>query len=134
MSLQQPASIRVLIADGDPRVGRALVRLLHDAADVEVVATAADAATALECAGQLRPAIVLVDAGPAPLDGLALTRRLRETLPTLEIIVVGVYATSCAPALAAGACQFLLKDCSRAELVAAIRLVAQGHCQVRGSD
>ena len=66
--------IRVLIVDGDPLICRALVRLLKDAPDVEVVATATDALVTLELAEQFRPAVALLDAGTARLDGMALTR------------------------------------------------------------
>ena len=126
--------IRVLIADGDPRVGRALGRLLRDADEVEVVATATAAGTVLEIAAQLQPAVVVIDARMAQLDGLAVTRRLRQMVPATQVVVVSVYATFREPALAAGACQFLLKDCSRAEFVAAISLAAAGQCQAHGSD
>ncbi|HMA33896.1 MAG TPA: response regulator transcription factor [Chloroflexia bacterium] len=125
--------IRVLIADGDPLVCRALVRLLQDAGDLEVVATASTAETVLALATQLQPAVVVVDAQTARLDGLAVTRRLGQQVPATRVVVVSVYATLCDAALAAGACQCLLKDGSRAELVAAIRLAAQGHCQAAGA-
>ena len=127
-----PAPIRVLIADGDPRVGRALGRLLHDAVEVEVVATATDGPAILEYGIRLQPAVAIVDAGTARFDGLALTRGLCRQTPAARVVVVSVYATLRAPAFAAGACRFLLKDCSRAELVAAIRWAARGQCQPPG--
>src|SRR5689334_12749308 len=92
------APIRVLIADGDPRVGRALGRLLQDAPDVEVVATATEAGAVLELAAQLQPAVVVVDARLAQLDGLAVTRRLRLAVPATQVVVVSVYATFRDPA------------------------------------
>jgi DNA-binding NarL/FixJ family response regulator len=129
MRSPQPAPIRVLIADGDPRVGRALGRLLHDAVEVEVVATATDGPAILEYGRRLQPAVAIVDAGTARFDGLALTRSLCQQTPAARVVVLSVYATLRDPAFAAGACRFLLKDCSRAELVAAIRGAARGQCQ-----
>lgn len=134
MSTLTPVPIRVLIADGDPLVGRALGRLLQDTIEVEVVATASDAAAALVLAGQYQPAVAVIDARTAQLGGLAVMRHLRRLAPAPHIVVVSVYATFRDQALAAGACRFLLKDCSRVELVTAIRLAAQGHCQARGDD
>jgi len=121
--------IRVLIVDGDPLICRALVRLLRDAPDVEVVATATDASVTLELAEQFQPAVALLDAGTARLDGMTLTRSLRQQAPATRVVVLSVYATMCDPSLAAGACRFLLKDSSRDELLAAIRLAASGRCQ-----
>jgi DNA-binding NarL/FixJ family response regulator len=133
MSATPQAAIRVLIADGDPLVGRALLRLLQNADDVEVVAIATDGWGTLEIVGQLQPAVVVVDARTARLDGLTLTRRLREQVPAPRVVIVSVYETLRDQALAAGACQFLLKDCGRTELVAAIRQAADGHCQAQGN-
>jgi DNA-binding NarL/FixJ family response regulator len=86
----QLAPIRVLIADGDPRVGRALGRLLHDAVEVEVVATATDGAASLEYGSRLQPAVAIVDAGTARFDGLALTRSLCQQTPAARVVVVSV--------------------------------------------
>ena len=121
--------IRVLIVDGDPLICRALVRLLRDAPDVEVVATATDASVTLELAEQFQPAVALLDAGTARLDGMTLTRSLRQQAPATRVVMLSVYATMRDPSLAAGACRFLLKDCGRDELVGAIRLAARGRCQ-----
>ena len=68
----------------------------------------------------------MVDARTAWLDGLAVTRSLGHQVPATRVVVVSVHATFREAPLAAGACQFLLKDSSRAEFVAAIRLAVQG--------
>ena len=125
--------IRVLIADGDPLVCRALVRLLQDVADLEIVATAGTGERVLELAIQLQPAVAVVDAHTARMDGLAVTRSLGRQVPATRVVVVSVYAMLGEAALAAGACRFLLKDGSREELVAAIRLAALGQCQPDGA-
>jgi DNA-binding NarL/FixJ family response regulator len=124
--------VRVLIIDGDPLICRALVRSLKDAPDVEIVATATDAAVTLELAEQFRPAVALLDAGTARLDGMTLTRSLRQQVPTVRVVVLSIYAMMRDPSLAAGACRFLLKDSGRDELLAAIRLAARGPCQPNG--
>ena len=103
--------------------------MLKDAPEVEVVATATDALVTLELAEQFRPAVALLDAGTARLDGRALTRSLRQQVPAIQIVMLSVYATMRDPSLAAGACRFLLKDSGRDELVGAIRLAARGQCQ-----
>jgi DNA-binding NarL/FixJ family response regulator len=121
--------IRLLIADSDPRVGRALARLLQDVGDLDVVATASTHESALALVARLCPTVAVVDAWTAGLDGLALTRALGAQAPAPRVVVVSVYALLGGPARAAGACRFLLKDGSREELAAAIRLAAQGRCE-----
>ena len=118
--------------DGDPLICRALVRLLKDAPDVEVVATATDALVTLALAEQFQPDVALLDAGTARLDGMTLTRSLRQQAPVIQVVMLSVYATMRDHALAAGACRFLLKDSGRDELLAAIRLAARGQCQSNG--
>lgn len=125
--------IRVLIVDSNPQVGRALVRLLQPADDIEVVATAADENAVLELALRLRPAVALVDVGDGRMDGIEITQALSKQSPT-RVVVLSVYATFSERALAAGACWFLLKDCRREELVVAIRLAAHGQCQSNGEQ
>lgn len=128
------APIRVLIADGDPLVCRALARLLGNNADVEVVATSTGGDEVLELAGRLRPAVALVDAHTPRMDGMELTRSLWQRFPETRVIVLGVYEALREEALRAGACRFLLKDGGRAALVAAIQLAASGPCEDDLSD
>jgi DNA-binding NarL/FixJ family response regulator len=124
--------IRILIVDGDPQIGRALIRLLQSAGNIEVIAMAPDAKAATELAIRLRPTVALVDVGTPQLDGMAITRTLRQLAPATQVIMLSIYTTFHSQALSAGACRFLLKDCSRDELTAAIRLAARGQCQVIG--
>ena len=97
-----------------------------------MVATATDASVTLELAEQFQPAVALLDAGTARLDGMTLTRSLRRQAPATRVVMLSVYATMRAPSLAAGACRFVLKDSGRDELLAAIRLAASGCCQSSG--
>ena len=132
MDTMKSASIRVLVADGDPLVCRALARLLGDGAGVEVIATSADRDEVLALAGRLRPAVALVGANMARMDGLdamKVTQTLCQQLPATRVIILGVYDTLRDEALRAGACRFLLKDGGREALVAAVRLAASGECQ-----
>ena len=134
MSTPQEGPVRVLVADGDPLVSRALVRLLQDASAVEIVAIAADGVAALALALHLQPAVAVLDARTAQPDGMLLLRHLRSLAQAPRIVVLSVYATVREQALAAGACQFLLKDCGRDALVAAILRAAQGQCEALGDN
>lgn len=131
------AAIHVLIADGDPLVCHALARLLRNSVGVQVIAASADRDEVLELAGQFHPAVALVDAHTARLDGLDgmdLMRSLSHQFPAMRVIALGVYATMRDQSLTAGACRFLLKDCSGDTLVEAIQLAASGQCEVSEND
>ena len=124
--------MRVLVTDRDGIVCRALARMLNGISDIEVVATTSDMADCFAVAGRLQPDIVLVDVQSFQSDGwdwLGVIHRMRVQAPAAQVIVLSIYATLRSEALAAGACRFLLKDCSRNDLAAAIRLADQGQCQ-----
>jgi DNA-binding NarL/FixJ family response regulator len=121
---------RVLIAD-DQSLVRAGFRALLDAqADIEVVAEAADGAEAVELARRERPDVVLMDVRMPRMDGLEATGRITADalLPDTRIIVLTTFELDeyVFGALRAGASGFLLKDLEATDLLAAIRVVAEG--------
>jgi DNA-binding NarL/FixJ family response regulator len=123
------APIRVLIADGDPLICRALARLLSSSAEVEVVAASPDRDEVVRLVHHLLPAVALVDAHMALPDGVPGRDGLWQQVAGTQVIVLGVYEALREEALRMGACRFLLKDGTRAELVAAIQLAASGDCE-----
>jgi DNA-binding NarL/FixJ family response regulator len=123
-----PVPLRVLVAD-DQELVRAGFRLILEAAGFDVVGEAADGVEALALAATGRPDVVLMDIRMPVMDGLAATRQLTTAGPDAPKVVIlttfdlddYVYE-----ALRSGASGFLLKDAPRADLVAAIRVVAAG--------
>ena len=121
---------RVLIAD-DQSLVRAGFRALLDAqADIEVVAEAADGAEAVELTRRERPDVVLMDVRMPRMDGLEATGRITADalLPDTRIVVLTTFELDeyVFGALRAGASGFLLKDIDPPDLLAAVRIVAQG--------
>ena len=122
--------IRVLVAD-DQALVRGSFRLLVDTApDLEVVGEAATGAEAVEIAAREKPDVLLMDIRMPEMDGIEATRRITASGPTADVRVLilttfdldeYVYA-----ALRAGASGFLLKDTPPADLLAAIRVIADG--------
>ena len=117
----------VLLAD-DQELVRAGFRLILELAGIEVVGEAADGGEAVALARRLRPDVALMDVRMPGTDGIEATRRIvAEDLPSRVLMLTTfdldeyVYA-----ALQAGASGFLLKDVGRAQLVEAVRTVAQG--------
>ncbi|WP_229069130.1 response regulator transcription factor [Actinoplanes sp. DH11] len=122
--------IRVLLAD-DQSLMRAGFRALLDAEDdVEVVGEAADGATAVKLARQLRPDVVLMDVQMPGLDGIEATRQIGADpdLGGVRVLILTNFELEeyVFAALHAGASGFLLKDADPAELLQAVAVVARG--------
>jgi len=122
--------IRVLLAD-DQILVRAGFRALLDAEDdIEVVGEAGDGDEAVRLTEDLRPDVVLMDIRMPGVDGLVATQRIAgdERLQGLHIIILTTFDLDeyVFEALRAGASGFLVKDTRPAELVQAVRVVAQG--------
>jgi DNA-binding NarL/FixJ family response regulator len=118
----------VLIAD-DQALVRAGFRALLDATDdLQVVGEAADGAEAVTCAQDVRPDVVLMDIRMPVEDGLSATRRVTALLPDTRVVVLTTFSLDeyVFEALRSGASGFLLKDTEPAELLRAVRVVAQG--------
>jgi DNA-binding NarL/FixJ family response regulator len=121
-------AITVVVADDQGVVRDGLCLLLGAAADLEVVATAADGTEAVAVVTQRRPAVALVDLRMPGLDGAEVTARLALEAPEVRVLILTTYADDMAtlPALRAGARGYLTKDATGEALVAAIRTVAAG--------
>jgi len=118
--------IRILLVDDHQVVREGLRRMLELEEDMEVVGEAADAKEALTQAELLSPEIILLDIKMPGVDGIELTRQLKEKQPTCNVIMLTLYDEYLAQAIEAGAVGYLLKDIKREELVRAIRAVHQG--------
>lgn len=120
--------IRILIAD-DERLVRAGLRLiLQSEADIEVVGEAADGREAITLAERLRPSVILMDIRMPDLDGLEATRRILGRPEPPRVIVLTTFDLDeyVYEALRVGASGFLLKDAPEDQLMAAIRIAADG--------
>ncbi|RCG17493.1 DNA-binding response regulator [Streptomyces reniochalinae] len=130
-------TIRVLIADDQEMVRAAFRMILDSQPDLEVVAEAADGASAVEQARSLRPDVCLLDIRMPGLDGLDATRLLAG--PGVEDPLKVLIATTfdldeyVYRALRDGACGFLLKDGAPGLLTEAVRAAAAGNAMISPS-
>jgi DNA-binding NarL/FixJ family response regulator len=124
-------SIRVLIADDQAMVRAGFRMILEMQNDMEVVGEASDGAETIAAVKKLKPDIVLMDIQMPGMDGLEATRRIVEMhdeVPTKVVILTTFERDDYIfEALRTGACGFLLKNATPEDLVAGIRVVAEGN-------
>jgi two-component system chemotaxis response regulator CheB len=96
---------------------------------IEVVGTAANGRIALQKIEQVHPDVVTLDIEMPEMDGLEVLRRLRETHPSLRVIVFSslteIAAEMTLKALAAGAADYDTKPASATGATDAVRAVRE---------
>lgn len=119
--------VAVLLIDEDAILRRA-VRDLLVGDGLRVVGEASSAEQGLALALELEPDVITMAVlmrGDSGIDG---TRRIRQRLPEARIVILthSGEAADAAAAIGAGACGYLLKDDPPEEIVAGIRVAAEG--------
>ncbi|UWZ59555.1 response regulator transcription factor [Dactylosporangium aurantiacum] len=109
--------------------------ILSTQPDLEVVGEAGDGAQAVAMAAALAPDVVLMDVRMPVADGIEATRRIVGSGAATRVLVLTTFDLDeyVWAALRAGASGFLLKDVQPADLVGAIRSVAEGDAVVAPS-
>jgi DNA-binding NarL/FixJ family response regulator len=117
---------RVAIVDDHVLVREGLRLILDSQPDIEVVGEASDISGAFSLANQRRPHIMLVDLTLGTSDGVALIRDLRARHPRIRVIAVTMHhhEETVRQAFLAGAAGYVVKGAASAELLEALRAVA----------
>ncbi|SOD74597.1 LuxR family two component transcriptional regulator [Jatrophihabitans sp. GAS493] len=120
--------IRVLVVDDHQLVRAGLATLLNAAPDIEVVGEAADGAAGADAVLELLPDVVLMDLSMPVLDGVGAIRRISAEAPPARVVALTSFSDHqrVSEALTAGAVGYQLKDCTPAQLLAAVRAAAVG--------
>jgi DNA-binding NarL/FixJ family response regulator len=121
-------SVRVVLVDDQTLVRTGFRLVLDETSDIEVVGEAADGLAALDVVARTGPDVVLIDVRMPGLDGIEATRRIRARPRPPKVIILTTFDLDeyVLAGLRAGASGFLLKDALAADLVSAVRVVAEG--------
>jgi DNA-binding NarL/FixJ family response regulator len=119
--------IKLVIADDHEVVRRGLKALVADT-EIEVVAEFATGADVVQYALANDPDVVMLDVRMPDGDGLTSLGRIKLDKPDMPILILSTFdnPTYIARAVALGASGYLLKGCTREELIQAIRTAAAG--------
>jgi DNA-binding NarL/FixJ family response regulator len=122
--------IRVAVADDQALVRSGFAVLLRSSEGIDVVGEAPDGREAVELARRVRPDVMLMDIRMPEMDGIEATRRITadEATAATRVLILTTFDLDeyVFEALRAGASGFLLKDTLPDELLAAVRVVADG--------
>lgn len=120
-------SLRILLADDHEIVRRGLRAVLEAEPDLEVTDEAASGLDAVEKAQRDKPDVVLMDISMPDLNGLEAARRIRHTVPTVEVLFLTMHESEqmVREGMDAGGRGFLLKTDAGHELVPAVRSVSR---------
>ena len=120
--------IDVLIADDQQLVREGLRMMLDAEPDISVVAEAGTGLEALRIVRSRPVDVVLMDIRMPELDGIEATQELVRSHATAKVLILTTFDLDeyVYRAMKAGASGFLLKDATREQLAAGVRVVAAG--------
>jgi DNA-binding NarL/FixJ family response regulator len=120
------ARLRVIVADDNPAFLRELTSLL--AAELDVVATAADGKSALNVIRHYKPDVVVLDLQMPELDGVQVTRELAKHPHTPPVVICSVETDPevVEAARQAGAVAYVFKMRVQKDLLLAVKSAVQG--------
>ena len=113
---------KIVVADDHAVVRRGLRALLDAQPGMEVCAEASSGPETLDCVRKFRPDMVVLDLTMPDMNGLDVTRTIRERSPATAVVVLTVHFSEelAREVLRAGALAYVLKSDADGELLAAI--------------
>lgn len=120
--------IKVLLAEDHVVVRQGIRELIQREEGIEIVGEVGDGEEAVQAAEQLEPDVILMDIAMPKLNGIEATRRIKESHPSISILVLTAYDNEefIFALLEAGAAGYLLKNVQSRQLLNAIRSVYDG--------
>ena len=121
-------TIRILLADDHTIIRSGLRLLLEQQPDFKVVAEANDGREAVQLVSKHHPEVAILDIGMPQLNGIEATRQIVSASPETQVLILSMHSDEgyVLRALKAGARAYILKNSAEADLIRAVRSVAEG--------
>ena len=121
--------VRLFLVDDHPIVRSGLRMLFQAEPDLEIVGEADGGAEAIVAVQRLRPDVVIMDVAMPGVNGIEATRRIKEIAPETAVLALTMHEDEqyFFEMLKAGASGYIPKRAAPDDLVAAVRVVAQGN-------
>jgi DNA-binding NarL/FixJ family response regulator len=122
------AKIRIVLADDHPIVLNGLRNLVAAESDLDLVGEATTGIEALRVIREQRPDVAVVDISMPELNGIMLSRRVSDEMPSVRLLVLTLHEDRAylRQALDVGVRGYVLKRAAAENLVQAIRAVVFG--------
>jgi len=119
---------RIVLADDHPIVLGGLRNLIQAEPDLELVGEASSGFAALKIIREQTPDVAVVDISMPELNGILVSRRLAEEMPSVKVLVLTLHEDRAylRQALDAGVKGYVLKRSAAENLIQAIRAVIVG--------
>lgn len=129
-----PENIQVAIVDDHPFFRQGILDVLNVESDIDVIAESDDGAKALEMLSEVQPDVVLMDVNLPHLNGLQVTKQLKEQCPAVSVIILTAYddEEQVYRAIRIGASAYFAKDVTPGQLLDTVRAVAKGYYVIEG--
>ena len=120
--------ITIALAEDHHLVREGFKLVLSAESDFKLIGEAGDGLAAVQLVEQRKPNVLLLDLMIPRLHGLEVTRQVRHENPGTRVIILSMHADEpyVMEALRNGASGYVLKDCTAADLVQAVRTVVAG--------
>ena len=128
-SRRTSASVTIVLAEEQHLIRQGIRCLLETEKDFKVVGDTGDGLQAVGLVRRLRPRILVIAVAMPGLNGLDVTRQVREQSPATAVVMLSMYSKEqyVVQALRNGAAGYVLKRARPSELARAIRQVIAGH-------
>ena len=120
--------IKVILADDVQILRAGLSAVLANDNDIKVVGQASDGKEAYEMSVRLKPDVVLMDMRMPDYDGGYGTRKIKDTLPDVKVLVLTTFddKETVEKAISSGADGYILKEMDNEKIINSIKAVAGG--------
>ncbi|WP_303790038.1 response regulator transcription factor [Ruminococcus flavefaciens] len=120
--------INVILADDVQILRAGLKAVLLSDKDINVIGEASDGKEAYELCVRLKPDVVLMDMRMPDYDGGYGTRKIKDTLPDIKVLVLTTFddKETVEKAISSGADGYILKEMDNDKIINSIKAVAGG--------
>ena len=122
------STIKVMVVEDQPPVLKNQLKILQEAAGIEVIGTALSGEAALSLITRQQPDVLLQDLGLPRMSGIDVTREVKRRWPHVEVLIFTIFdeEEKVLEAVKAGASGYLLKGTAADKMIDAIREVHAG--------
>jgi len=120
--------IKIILVDDHQIVRDGIKALISDDASINIITEASSASELYFKLETYKPDIILMDINLPDETGIEITRKLKETSPSIKILILSMHMSEdfVVNAIEAGANGYLPKNTTRKELLEAIRTLYKG--------